>query len=191
MSLTNLIHCNFPNSEFSLFSELLAALITKQKPQKPATHFLDSVLQVLHKEFPEVVQSLEFLGHCLLQTLEVLLGLLPLVHLQGQLRQLVGLLGLFTLQLLVVRLDLVQGQAQLLVSPGNKKNGRMRHNLLVKTAQDSSTFSWQHSVLSDLINRGFVIYKTNWRSVHLIHNSEVGSDQRINLCFQSSSKSNT
>jgi len=46
------------------------------------SNLLDSCLQVLYKEFPQVVQRLQLLGYGLLQTLEILACLLATVHLQ-------------------------------------------------------------------------------------------------------------
>ena len=57
------------------------------------------------------MQCLELLSHGLLQALEVLLGLFAPVHGQGQLGQLGGLLSLLSLQLVIVRLQLLLGQA--------------------------------------------------------------------------------
>jgi len=81
------------------------------------SNLLDSCLQVLYKEFPQVVQRLQLLGYGLLQTLEILACLLATVHLQWQFRQSWWLLHLVGLQSLIVRFQLLLSQRQCLVQP--------------------------------------------------------------------------
>ena len=70
--------------------------------------FLDSSRDVLNEQLAKVVEGLEFTGNCLLQPLEVLLGLLMSLIQKCQLLELGALLILFILQPLIVGLKLLQ-----------------------------------------------------------------------------------
>ena len=99
----------------------------------PRGGLLHPGLQVLDEELPQVVQRLQLLRHRLLQALQVLARLLAALVERDELLEAARLLLLLLLELLVVALELVVGEAEgLVVVPHLVQEGLLLRDLVAE-----------------------------------------------------------